>query len=110
MNPPNGKEFCRTLEQHGWVHRRTEGSHHIYGKAGSAVRLSIPIHANRPLKLGLLRFLAKLAEIPDEEFGLRPLRPPLGACLSNRRILLAKEGRVRFCLWHEQDISPVENR
>jgi len=23
----------------------------------------------------------------------------LGACLSNRRILLAKEVRVRFCLW-----------
>jgi hypothetical protein len=24
---------------------------------------------------------------------------PLGACLSNRRILLAKEARVRFCPW-----------
>jgi hypothetical protein len=31
------------------------------------VHLSIPIHGNRPLKVGLLRHLAKLAEISDEE-------------------------------------------
>lgn len=45
---------------------RVAGSHHIYGKPGSVVRLSIPIHANRPLKIGLLRHLAKLAEVEDE--------------------------------------------
>jgi hypothetical protein len=28
---------------------------------------SIPIHGNRPLKIGLLRHPAKLAEIPDED-------------------------------------------
>jgi hypothetical protein len=31
------------------------------------VRLSIPIHGNRPLKIGLLHHLAKLAGIDDEE-------------------------------------------
>jgi hypothetical protein len=31
------------------------------------VRLSIPIHGNRALKVGLLRHLAKIAEIPDED-------------------------------------------
>jgi predicted RNA binding protein YcfA (HicA-like mRNA interferase family) len=46
---------------------RVSGSHHIYGKSGSAVRLSVPIHGNRPLKTGLLRHLAKLAEIDDDE-------------------------------------------
>jgi predicted RNA binding protein YcfA (HicA-like mRNA interferase family) len=46
---------------------RVNGSHHIYGKTGSIVRLSIPIHGNRPLKRGLLHHLAKMAEIPDEE-------------------------------------------
>ena len=34
----------------------------------------------------------------------------LGACLSIRRISLYTEGRVRFCLAHEQDLSPLENR
>ena len=33
----------------------------------------------------------------------------LGACLSIRRISLCTEGRVRFCLAHEQDLSPLEN-
>ena len=46
---------------------RVNGSHHIYGKSGSIVRLSVPIHGNKPLKTGLLRHLAKLAELTDED-------------------------------------------
>ena len=46
---------------------RVNGSHHIYGKSGSTVRLSVPIHGNKPLKTGLLRHLAKLAELTDED-------------------------------------------
>jgi predicted RNA binding protein YcfA (HicA-like mRNA interferase family) len=46
---------------------RVNGSHHIYGKAGSIVRLSIPIHGNKALKTGLLRHLLKLAEIGESE-------------------------------------------
>jgi len=63
----SGREFARLLERHGWQLMRIHGSHHIYGKAGSVVRLSVPIHGNKPLKTGLLRHLAKLAEIPDSE-------------------------------------------
>jgi predicted RNA binding protein YcfA (HicA-like mRNA interferase family) len=62
-----GREFARMIERRGWQLLRISGSHHIYGKSGSIVRLSVPIHGNRPLKMGLLRHLAKLAEIPDEE-------------------------------------------
>jgi len=62
-----GREFARMIERRGWQLLRISGSHHIYGKPGSIVRLSIPIHGNRPLKTGLLRHLAKLAEIPDDE-------------------------------------------
>ncbi len=62
-----GREFARLIERRGWRLLRVSGSHHIYGKTRTVVRLSIPIHGNRPLKLGLLRHLAKLAELPDEE-------------------------------------------
>lgn len=62
-----GREFARMIERRGWQLLRISGSHHIYGKAGIIVRLSVPIHGNRPLKTGLLRHLAKLAEIPDDE-------------------------------------------
>ena len=67
MKPLTGREFARLVERHGWRLLRISGSHHIYGRQGSVVRLSIPIHGNRPLKTGLQRHLAKLAEIPDGE-------------------------------------------
>jgi predicted RNA binding protein YcfA (HicA-like mRNA interferase family) len=67
MRAVTGREFARIVERRGWKLLRIAGSHHIYGKAGSVVRLSIPIHGNQTLKTGLLRHLAKLAEIPDDE-------------------------------------------
>lgn len=67
MKAMSGREFARLIERHDWQLLRVSGSHHIYGKAGSPVRLSVPIHANRPLKLGLLRHLAKHAGIPPQE-------------------------------------------
>jgi predicted RNA binding protein YcfA (HicA-like mRNA interferase family) len=63
----SGRDFARILERRGWTLLRVSGSHHIYGKSGSVVRLSIPIHGNKPLKTGLLRHLAKLAEISDDD-------------------------------------------
>ncbi len=66
MKVVSGREFARLVERRGWQLLRVAGSHHIYGKQGSVVRLSIPIHGNRPLKTGLLRHLAKLAEVEDE--------------------------------------------
>jgi predicted RNA binding protein YcfA (HicA-like mRNA interferase family) len=66
MKVVSGRDFARIVERRGWRLLRVAGSHHIYGKQGSVVRLSIPIHGNRPLKTGLLRHLAKLAEVEDE--------------------------------------------
>ena len=66
MRPLSGREFARLIERHGWQLLRISGSHHIYGKPGSPIRLSIPIHGNRALKTGLIRHLAKRAEIPDD--------------------------------------------
>jgi predicted RNA binding protein YcfA (HicA-like mRNA interferase family) len=63
----SGRDFARLVERRGWRLLRVNGSHHVYGRAGSTVRLSIPIHGNRPLKAGLQRHLAKLAEIYDDD-------------------------------------------
>ena len=68
MRSVSGRYFARILERNGWTLARINGSHHIYGKTGSIVRLSIPIHGNKPLKTGLLRHLAKLAELSDQDF------------------------------------------
>jgi predicted RNA binding protein YcfA (HicA-like mRNA interferase family) len=53
----SGRELARLLEAKGWELRRINGSHHIYTRAGHPARVSIPIHGNRPLKVGLQRHL-----------------------------------------------------
>jgi len=67
MKSVSGRELARIVERRGWTLLRVNGSHHIYGKPGSVVRLSIPIHGNVALKTGLLRHLLKLAEIDEGE-------------------------------------------
>jgi predicted RNA binding protein YcfA (HicA-like mRNA interferase family) len=67
MKQVSGKALARAVEQRGWKLLRINGSHHIYGHAGSVVRLSIPIHANRPLKRGLLKHLLKEAGLKDDD-------------------------------------------
>ena len=67
MKSVSGKELARILERRGWELLRVQGSHHIYGKTGSIVRLSVPIHKNQALKVGLLKHLLKQAGIRDED-------------------------------------------
>lgn len=67
MKQISGKDLARAVERAGWTLLRVTGSHHIYGKIGSVVRLSIPVHANKPLKTGLLRHLLKQAGLTDAD-------------------------------------------
>jgi predicted RNA binding protein YcfA (HicA-like mRNA interferase family) len=63
----SGKDLARLLEGAGWRLERIKGSHHIYAKAGSKVRLSVPIHGNESLKIGLQRHLVKLAGLEPSD-------------------------------------------
>lgn len=67
MTPLSGRQFAKLLERNGWRLLRVNGSHHIYGKAGVDARLSVPVHGNEPLKLGLMRHLAKHAQLTFEQ-------------------------------------------
>jgi len=67
MKTISGKHLCKILEQHNWELKRINGSHHIYGKVGSVVRLSVPVHNNKDLKMGLLKSLLKNAGISENE-------------------------------------------
>ena len=67
MKAVSGRAFAKLVEKRGWQLLRINGSHHIYGKNGSVVRLTISIHGNTALKIGLPRHLMKLAEIEDKE-------------------------------------------
>jgi predicted RNA binding protein YcfA (HicA-like mRNA interferase family) len=69
MKALSGKEFIKLLEHHGWRLLRIHGSHHIYGKEGNNVRISVPVHGHQPLKIGLLKHLLKFAEISEGNFS-----------------------------------------
>ncbi len=67
MKSFSGKDLCQVLERHGWSLLRIHGSHHIYGKAGSVVRVSVPVHGGKPLKAGLVRHLLNAAGLTESD-------------------------------------------
>ena len=68
MKSISGKDFTKILEKKGWKLIRINGSHFIYSKPGCIERLSVPIHKNKSLKIGLLRHFMKIANISENEF------------------------------------------
>jgi len=69
MKALSGRDLARLVERHGWKLLRVHGSHYIYGKEGSVVRLSIPVHGNKPLKTGLLKHLMKMAGVEEKDLS-----------------------------------------
>ncbi|MEI6089415.1 MAG: type II toxin-antitoxin system HicA family toxin [bacterium] len=55
------------LEKNGWFLARINGSHHIYIKEYQKERISVPIHGNESLKLGLQKHLMKVAGINESD-------------------------------------------
>lgn len=67
MKSISGKDFVKLLEKYGWKLARVKGSHHIYLKADNPARISVPIHKNQDLKIGLLKYFMKVAGISEDE-------------------------------------------
>ncbi|WP_434152071.1 type II toxin-antitoxin system HicA family toxin [Methylocaldum gracile subsp. desertum] len=67
MKTISGKALGKLPERHGRELKRIDGSHHVYGKQGYSARISIPVHGNDPLKIGLLKHFLKVAEISEHE-------------------------------------------
>jgi len=67
MKSASGKRLCGLLEEKGWQLKRIHGSHHVYMKAGRKERISVPVHGNRDLKIGMLKAIMKVAEIEEDE-------------------------------------------
>jgi len=63
----SGKKFCKILESHGWELKRITGSHHIYARVGDTARITVPVHGNTLLKIGLQKYLMKIAGIDESE-------------------------------------------
>ena len=59
--------MTKVLEAHGWGLLRVHGSHHVYGRRGSTVRLSVPVHGSKVLKKGLAKYLLKMAGLAKDD-------------------------------------------
>ena len=67
MKAVSGKVLCKIVERQGWQLKRITGSHHIYAKVGVDVILSIPVHSNRHLPIGILKSIIKDAKLTEED-------------------------------------------
>ena len=67
MKAVSGKRLCRLLETRGWELVRVRGSHHIYTRTGTDIRISVPVHGYRTLKRGLQRHLMRLGGIDETD-------------------------------------------
>ncbi len=67
MKAISSKRMCKLLETKGWRLARVTGSHHIFVISGRNVRISVPVHGNQDLKIGLQRAIMGLAGIREEE-------------------------------------------
>ena len=66
MKQVSGKDFAKLLSRKGWELKRIHGSHHVYTKASRKERISLPVHGKKPLKIGLLKYLMKIADIGEK--------------------------------------------
>lgn len=67
MKTISGKAMSSLLQRKGWTLARVTGSHHIFVRQGSNLRITVPVHANRDLKIGLQRAIMKQANISENE-------------------------------------------
>ena len=67
MKSISGKQFSKILENRGWDLVRVNGSHHVYMKPDNPARISLPVHGNEDLKIGLLKHFMKVAGIIESE-------------------------------------------
>ena len=67
MKQISGKDLATAIQSRGWALCRIKGSHHVFTKPGRLERIVIPIHGNRPLKIGLLKSQMKIAGISEKD-------------------------------------------
>jgi predicted RNA binding protein YcfA (HicA-like mRNA interferase family) len=63
----SGKNLIKILKKYGWKLVRVKGSHHILMKKGQVKTLSIPVHGNKPLKIGILKFFLKESGLSESD-------------------------------------------
>ncbi|HEX6960793.1 MAG TPA: type II toxin-antitoxin system HicA family toxin [Lacipirellula sp.] len=64
-----GAEMVKFLQQEGFTLLRVRGSHHFLQR--EELRTTVPVHGNRPLKIGTLRSILRDINMSPAEFERR---------------------------------------
>lgn len=64
----SGDKHVSAFKAAGWQVNHVEGSHYILTKDNSEIHLSVPVHKNKILGLGLLNKLIKKAGLTNDEY------------------------------------------
>ena len=67
MKSISGKDFIKILQRKGWSLKRINGSHHIFTHPFKQEIISVPVHKNEDLKIGLLKKLMSIANIIEAD-------------------------------------------
>jgi predicted RNA binding protein YcfA (HicA-like mRNA interferase family) len=63
-----GDKHVLAFKAAGWQVNHIEGSHYILTKENSEIHLSIPVHKNKTLGIGLLKKLIEKAGLTNDEY------------------------------------------
>ena len=66
MKIVSGKRFAKVLEDHGWTLERIT-KHHIYKGPDGLTTVSVPVHNNDDLKVGILSSLLKQTGLTEAD-------------------------------------------
>ena len=70
MRPISGKKLAKLLEKRGWRLARTNGSHHTYKNPNVREMVTISIHGNKTIKLGILKQIMKIAGLSESDISV----------------------------------------
>jgi len=64
----SGDKHLSAFKAAGWQVNHIEGSHYILTKENSEIHLSVPVHKNKILGIGLLKKLIAKAGLTNDEY------------------------------------------
>lgn len=65
----NPNHLIRILEQHGFIFKRSKGSHRLYYNSVSKKTIVVPVHDGRDMKKGTFLAILKQAGIDKNALG-----------------------------------------
>lgn len=63
MKSYSGKDIIKILQKNGWEVDRINGSHHVLINKNKDFIITVPVHGNQSLKIGLVRSILKAANL-----------------------------------------------